>query len=139
MEHIVLIIHLILAFALVVLVLIQRSEGAGLVGPSASNMAPIRGSANILTRATGIIAGCFFVTSLTLAILASHTRAPQSIAEQLATQQQEQGTPPVSDAAVPVPAPASDAAPAPAAPATTPETAPATPAPASPVTPPTAQ
>lgn len=128
MEHIVLIIHLILAFALVVLVLIQRSEGAGLVGPSASNMAPIRGSANILTRATGIIAGCFFVTSLTLAILASHTRAPQSIAEQLATQQQEQGTPPVSDAA-----------PVPAAPATAPETAPATPAPASPVTPPTAQ
>ncbi len=130
MQHVVLVIHLILALALVLLVLVQKSEGAGLVGPSASSMMPIRGNANILTRATGIIAACFFLTSITLAVLADHNRAAVSIADQIAVQEQ-QGQPPVSDA---VPPPASAAAPAPAA---TPVPAPSVPA--APVTPPTAQ
>lgn len=105
MQHVVLVIHLILAVALVILVLVQRSEGAGLVGPSASSMTPIRGNANILTRATSIIAGCFFLTSITLAVVAQQGRAPTSLAEQIAVQEQQQGVPPVSDAAVPATTP----------------------------------
>ncbi len=123
MQHVVLVIHLILALALVLLVLVQKSEGAGLVGPSASSMMPIRGNANILTRATGIIAACFFLTSITLAVLAHHNRTTASIAEQIAVQEQQQGQPPVSDAVPP----------------TVPATIPTTPVPAAPVTPPTAQ
>lgn len=126
MQHVVLIIHLILALALVLLVLVQKSEGAGLVGPSASSMMPVRSSANILTRATGIIAACFFLTSITLAVLADNNREAVSIADQIAVQEQ-QGQPPVSDA---VPPPASAEAPA---------AAPALSVPAAPVTPPTAQ
>lgn len=106
MQHVVLVIHLILAVALVMLVLVQRSEGAGLVGPSASGMAPIRGSANILTRATSIVAACFFVTSITLAVVAQQGRATTSLAEQIAVQEQQQGVPPVSDATAPATAPA---------------------------------
>jgi len=83
MEHVVLVIHLIVALVMVILVLLQRSEGAGLAGPSASGMMPVRGSANILSRATGIVATVFFITSITLAILAGSHR-PTSIADQIA-------------------------------------------------------
>jgi len=77
MNTFVLVVHLIIATALVLLVLLQRSEGAGLVGPSAAGMMPMRGTANVLSRATGILAGLFFITSLTLAILAGGHRAAQ--------------------------------------------------------------
>ena len=38
-----------------------------------------RGTANVLTRATGILAALFFATSLFLSILASYDRKPRSI------------------------------------------------------------
>lgn len=82
MEQVVLVIHLIVAVAMVILVLLQRSEGAGLAGPSGSGMMPVRGSANILTRATSILATIFFITSITLAILAGGHR-PRSIADDI--------------------------------------------------------
>lgn len=75
MESVILVIHLILALAIVILVLIQRSEGGGLGigGSSGGGMGGFmtaRGAANLLTRATGICAALFFITSLTLGILA---------------------------------------------------------------------
>ena len=83
METIILVIHLILAIALVGVVLIQRSEGGGLgIGGGAGGMMSVRGTANLLTRATGVIAAAFMVTSLTLAILAGNTTAPRSILDQ---------------------------------------------------------
>lgn len=102
MEHIVLVIHLIVAVAMVIVVLLQRSEGAGLAGPSGGGMAPIRGSANILTRATAVLATIFFITSLTLAILAGGHKGTQSIADQLASQSEVPAvpaavTPPTAD------------------------------------------
>ena len=81
MSAVLLIIHLFLAFTLVVVVLLQRSEGGalGIGGGTMGGVMTTRGSANLLTRATGVIAACFIVTSLSLAILAGADRKPTSI------------------------------------------------------------
>lgn len=89
MQHVVLVIHLILTVALIVVVLLQRSEGAGLSGPSASGMMPVRGTANLLTRLTAVLAGGFMLTSLTLAILAGARPEPMSLVETIAAEEQQ--------------------------------------------------
>ncbi|MCK6417429.1 MAG: preprotein translocase subunit SecG [Alphaproteobacteria bacterium] len=73
MENVVLAIHLILALGIILLVLLQRSEGGGLgIGQRGGmgGLASPRGAANFLTRATAICAGLFFITSLILGIMA---------------------------------------------------------------------
>ncbi len=60
-------------------VLLQKSEGGGLgVGGGAGFMSS-RGTANLLTRTTAVLAVGFFVTSLFLSWLASYDRKPSSI------------------------------------------------------------
>lgn len=78
METVILLIHLILALAIIGLVLLQKSEGGGLgIGGGGGGMGSFATAAsakNMLTRATAVCAGCFFITSLTLGILAgTHT------------------------------------------------------------------
>ena len=81
MQHVVIIIHLMLVLTMIALVLLQRSEGGGLGigGGGGGGFMTSRGTANVLTRATAILAGLFFCTSLFLSILASMNRAPTSI------------------------------------------------------------
>ena len=81
MEAIILVVHLILALALIAAVLLQRSEGGGLGigGSGAGSLISVRGQANLLTRATGVLAGCFMLTSLVLAILAGAQTERRSI------------------------------------------------------------
>jgi preprotein translocase subunit SecG len=70
LEKVVLVVHLLIAVAMVAVILLQRSEGGGLgMGGGSGAMMTVRGTANLLTRATGVLAGCFMVTSLVLAIL----------------------------------------------------------------------
>lgn len=75
MHTVVLVIHLMLAAAIVGLVLIQRSEGGGLGigggGGGIGSLTSAAGAADLLTRATAICGALFFVTSLTLAVLAN--------------------------------------------------------------------
>ena len=80
MQQILLVVHLLIALGLVGLVLIQRSEGGGLGmgGGGGGAMMSVRGTANFLSRATGVLAACFMATSIALAILAGSTAAPQS-------------------------------------------------------------
>lgn len=77
MQAIVLTVHLMIAAALVIVVLLQRSEGGGLgIGGGGGGMGSFmsaRGTANLLTRVTGVLAACFFATSILLAILAGNT------------------------------------------------------------------
>lgn len=70
--------HILIALALVGVVLIQRSEGGGLGigGGGGGGFMTTRGTANLLTRTTAVIAALFMLTSLTLVILATHGRAP---------------------------------------------------------------
>ncbi|HCM83099.1 MAG TPA: preprotein translocase subunit SecG [Alphaproteobacteria bacterium] len=97
MESVVLVIHLFLAIALIGVILLQpTADGGGLTSSSSSMsgfMSP-RGSANLLTRATGILAFLFMVTSLTLVIL-SGAHKPSSILDQI------DEAAPVADVAVP--------------------------------------
>ena len=83
MITIILVIHLLIAIALVITVLLQRSEGGGLgMGGGMSGFMTGRSAANVLTRATAVLAALFMSTSLALAILAGGDRAPRSIMEQ---------------------------------------------------------
>ena len=82
MITVVLVVHLLIAASLVGVILVQRSEGGalgGLGGGTFGGLMTARGSANLLTRTTAILAGCFIATSLILALLASHNRSRSSI------------------------------------------------------------
>ena len=79
MQHVVIVIHLMLVLALIGVVLLQKSEGGGLGIGSTAGFMTSRGTANVLTRATAILAGLFFATSLILSILAGMNRKPASI------------------------------------------------------------
>ena len=72
MTTVLLIIHLFVTIALIGVVLIQRSEGGGLGVGSSQGMGAFmggRGTANLLTRTTAVLAALFFTLSLSLALL----------------------------------------------------------------------
>jgi preprotein translocase subunit SecG len=78
MLTVVIVIHLMLVVAMIGVVLLQKSEGGGLVS-STSGFLTGRGTANVLTRTTAFLAVGFFVTSLALSWLAGLGRKPASI------------------------------------------------------------
>ncbi len=118
MITVLLVVHILVAIALIVVVLLQRSEGGGLGiggGGGMGGFMTARGTANLLTRTTAILAGVFMAMSLLLAILASRPGDQRrSILD----------TPSAPSPAIPSPSQAPQAP----APAPAPET-PATPAP----------
>lgn len=72
MSSVLLVLHIFVTLALIGLVLVQRSEGGGLGIGSSGGMGSFmggRGTANLLTRATAILAAAFFVLSLLMAVL----------------------------------------------------------------------
>ena len=91
MATIVLVIHVLLALGLVAVVLAQRSEGGicslggggggGGAGGGMGGLLGGRATANLLTRTTAILAGCFMITSIALAILAGGGE-PRAIVEE---------------------------------------------------------
>ena len=84
MENTVLIIHVVLAFLIIILVLLQKSEGGGLgIGQSNSgglgDFLSTRSTSNILTKTTSFLAFCFFLTSISLVIIANKNYKKESI------------------------------------------------------------
>lgn len=74
MATVLLVIHLMVAAALVGVVLLQKSEGGALgIGGGGGGFLTGRGTANLLTRATAMLAAAFFTTSIALSLLAKHT------------------------------------------------------------------
>ena len=70
MENILLILNIILAAILVVLVLLQKSEGGALgIGVSQDNFMFSRSAGNFLTKATAVVATLFIICSLSLTII----------------------------------------------------------------------
>ena len=120
MQAVLVVIHVILAIALIAVVLLQRSEGGALGiggGGGMSGFMTGRGAANLLTRATAVLALCFMLTSLGLAWLAGRTPEQRSILDQPSSHAAPIEQAPAAPA--PAPAPATPAAPAaPAAPKT---------------------
>ena len=70
MQTVIIVIHLLIVLALIGVVLLQKSEGGALGMGGGGGFMSSRGSANVLTRATAILAGAFFLTSFGLSILA---------------------------------------------------------------------
>ena len=100
-----LIVHLFVTLALIGVVLIQRSEGGGLGIGTSQGMGSFmsgRGTANLLTRTTAILATIFMVLSLTLALMNRGTTGPQrSLLDAPATNTVPAVPPPPAKPAVP--------------------------------------
>jgi preprotein translocase subunit SecG len=83
LHSIVLGVHLFVAAMIVGLVLLQRGKGAeagtGFGAGASGTVFGARGSANFLSRATGVLATVFFITSLALAYLSTQRTAPTSL------------------------------------------------------------
>ena len=89
MASVLLVIHVLAAVAIIVLVLMQQGRGADMgaaFGGGSQTLFGSRGSANFLSRVTGLLAAVFFVTSLTLAYMYSKSSQPQSVTDQVAVQ-----------------------------------------------------
>lgn len=81
MATILLVIHLMIAVALVATILLQRSEGGalGIGGGGGGGLVSNRGAGNLLTRASAVLAGLFFLTSISLTLLAKNDARNNSI------------------------------------------------------------
>jgi preprotein translocase subunit SecG len=88
MQTILVVVHLFLAIGIVTLVLLQHGKGAdagAAFGSGASaTVFGARGSASFLSRATGVLASLFFVTSMTLAYYATQSARPKGLMDRLA-------------------------------------------------------
>lgn len=109
----ILVVHALIAIALVSVILLQRSEGGALGIGGGGGLMSARGAADLLTRATAILGSLFIITSIALAVLAASMHRARDIDTTLAK---------------PVSAPASG----PGGINIIPQSTPATPAPASP-------
>jgi preprotein translocase subunit SecG len=93
MLTVIIVIHLMLVLALIGVVLLQKSEGGGLIS-STTGFLSSRGTANVLSRTTALLAAGFFATSLVLSWLASFQRHPTSIINTGSPTTQESPAPP---------------------------------------------
>ena len=106
MENVVLIIHLILALALIGVVLLQRSEGGGLGmggGGGGGGLVSSRSAATALGKVTWGLAIAFICTSITLTIIAAQNSAGSSVLDRLGIDAPSGDTPllPSGDALLP--------------------------------------
>ena len=77
MENILLVINLVIAFVLVLLILLQKSEGGALgIGVSQDNFMFSRTAGNFMTKATAVVAILFIICSLALTIISRSELAP---------------------------------------------------------------
>ena len=85
METIIIVANVILAVILIILVLLQRSEGGALgLGLSQDNFASTRTVGNILTKSTAVIATLFIISSISLVILSrGDLEEKQSVIERI--------------------------------------------------------
>ena len=84
MTIVILVIHLFVAAALVGLVLVQRSEGGALgMGGGSNSLISGRGAADALARLTMVAGAIFFVTSISLTMLAGSARRDRSVIDRI--------------------------------------------------------
>jgi preprotein translocase subunit SecG len=97
MENILLVLNIILAIILVLLVLMQRSEGGALgIGVSQENMMFSKSAGNFMTKATAVVATLFIICSLALTIVSrSELTATGSVLD--AVEEKNQDTPSIPE------------------------------------------
>lgn len=90
LQTILLVVHVLVALALIAIILLQQGRGAtagAAFGSGASGTVfGARGSATFLSRATSVLAILFFGNCLLLAWLASGQSAPRSLGDEIAAQ-----------------------------------------------------
>jgi preprotein translocase subunit SecG len=90
MLTVLIVIHLMIVMAMIGVVLLQRSEGGGLGVGQTGGFLSSRGTANVLTRTTAILATGFFLMSLALSVVAGLDRKPHSILQNTSGQPSDQ-------------------------------------------------
>ena len=85
MENILLVLNIVLAVILVLLILIQKSEGGALgIGVSQDNFMLSRSASNFMSKATAVVATLFIICSLALTIISRSELAPtNSVLDQI--------------------------------------------------------
>ena len=84
MENFIIILNVIFAILLVVIILIQKSEGGALgLGISQDSFVSSRSAGSILTKATAILATLFIITSLSLTIMSKEDFSNTSVLEKI--------------------------------------------------------
>ena len=107
MDQIILVIHLLVALAIIGLIMLQQGKGADMgasFGAGASQtLFGSTGSGNVLTKATAWLSVLFFATSFGLALIASQRSAPTNdLGLEIPPMVQEQAVQPALDSDVPV-------------------------------------
>jgi len=123
MDNVLIVAYLLIVLALIAVILLQRSEGGALGIGGGGGFMTARGSANLLTRTTAVLATLFFAMAIGLTVLSEVNRGSSGILERAA--QGEDGEAPSSvldalnslqgDLPVPAETPAETAPPADAA------------------------
>lgn len=93
LHNVILVIHVLVAIGVIGLVLIQQGKGAdagaAFGGGASSTVFGSQGSSSFLTRATGILAAIFFITSLSLAYLSIQDISPTSVVDTVKEQKSD--------------------------------------------------
>jgi preprotein translocase subunit SecG len=114
METLVWIVHIVVAISVIALVLLQHGKGADMGaafgGGSAGSLFGSTGSANFLSRSTGILATLFFLTSLGLAYFGLQQHKPTSVLDRAAVPATVPATTSTTQPAAPAQAPGQPAA-----------------------------
>ena len=88
MENFILVLNIILAIILVIVILLQKSEGGALgIGASQESYISSRSAGNLLTKATAIVATLFIITSISLTIIAQKEISTSSVLEKVEEKQ----------------------------------------------------
>ena len=88
MENFILVLNIILAIILVIVILLQKSEGGALgIGASQESFISSRSAGNLLTKVTAIIATLFIITSISLTIMAQKETSTSSVLERVEEKQ----------------------------------------------------
>ena len=134
MANVLIVAYLLIVLALIAVILLQRSEG-GALGIGGGGVRTARGSANLLTRTTAILAALFFATAIGLTIMSELDRSTSTILDRAVQTQDGQAPATVLDALNALQGDSSSDLPVPAPAAPAPSTAPAAPEAAAPAAP----
>ena len=94
MENLILVSNIILAILLVIVILLQKSEGGALgIGVSQENFISSRSAGSILTKTTAIIATFFIITSISLTIMSKDEFSSSSVLEKIEEEKEDPSEP----------------------------------------------
>ena len=94
MENFILILNIILAILLIVVVLLQKSEGGALgLGASQDSYISSRSAGSFLTKTTAVIAALFIITSISLTIMSKEEFSSTSILEKIEEDKEDSSEP----------------------------------------------